>query len=633
MVKHLRNVTLLVFLLFNVCSVFALETFTGYYKQGNFLLNGKNFEVLKDTSHSYSLQDVIRPGMDSLFKHNPPGLAHGIDETKATYWMRFRINSSDPEENKWILEFPDLHIDHLELYQVEKDGNIISYPPVGYTYAFGKRAYPHKNFVYDILLDTVPKTFYVKVRSSRHNALIALLRSNKYFAYYSLNEYYLLGIFYGIMAIMAIYNLLLAFSFKEKNYLFYVIYVVVCVFTSFAEDGTGFQYLWPEHPAINDFLSTYSPIMLLLSFSIYSKNFLQLRYNLPRVNKFLNFTIIVSLLTFALNQLFWHRDWNFPFYVIPFTIIYLSAILCLKNGYYIARFFLLGYSFMFVGLVLLIIRMVGLSHNNNFVLVYSFNIGLVFEIVILSIALSDRIKNIRYEKEKALIENQEAQKKMIVQLQENQRLKDNLNKELEAQVAIRTQELKEANEELEDALEELKIKTEEIDRMNKLLASENEELQVNVKELTKARVLMQEVDFKEFSNIFPDKETCFKYLSELKWSKGYECKKCGNHKYSEDEELFSRRCTKCRYVESVTAYTIFHKLKFPITKAFYMLFLVYANKEKITDAELSQILTLRQKTCWKFHRKILDTMELRKKSGGNKEIDGWSNLVLDPDNE
>jgi hypothetical protein len=61
-----------------------------------------------------------------------------------------------------------------------------------------------------------------------------------------------------------------------------------------------------------------------------------------------------------------------------------------------------------------------------------------------------------------------------------------------------------------------------------------------------------------------------------------------------------------------------------------MLFLVYANKEKITSLELSQILTLRQSTCWNFNKKINEALK-NKKKGTEGEVDGWGQLVLDPE--
>jgi hypothetical protein len=266
---------------------------------------------------------------------------------------------------------------------------------------------------------------------------------------------------------------------------------------------------------------------------------------------------------------------------------------------------------------LLILRMGGFIHWDSIFTVYSFNIGIVFEIMMLSFALGDRIRIIRAE-------NARNTQLVIDQLKINADLKDELNRDLEAKVLERTAQLEEKNQELEGAYEE-------IQRMNQLLDADNKDLKKNVKELTKARVLLKDVDFSEFSNIFPDKESCLSHLTELKWAKGYSCKKCGNEKWCKGKDDYSKRCTKCRYDESATAYTIFHKLKFPITKAFYMLFLLYANKEKITSLELSEILDLRQSTCWSFSRKIIEMQSKTRKKGSDQAVDGWSNLVLDPE--
>jgi hypothetical protein len=59
------------------------------------------------------------------------------------------------------------------------------------------------------------------------------------------------------------------------------------------------------------------------------------------------------------------------------------------------------------------------------------------------------------------------------------------------------------------------------------------------------------------------------------------------------------------YTESPTANTLFHKVKFDILKAFYIVYFVSTNKKGITSMELSRKLNLRQKTCWAFKRKVM----------------------------
>jgi transcription initiation factor IIE alpha subunit len=182
---------------------------------------------------------------------------------------------------------------------------------------------------------------------------------------------------------------------------------------------------------------------------------------------------------------------------------------------------------------------------------------------------------------------------------------------------------------LEDALFRVQEQSVEIERINQLLYVENDELKGNIKTLTRARVMHKEIDIEEFRQIFPSPDECFKYLMDLKWKTGFKCRKCGNTKSSEGKDALAFRCTKCRYEESPTTNTVFHKVKFPINKAFEILFLVYSNKWKITSTELSDILKLRQKTCWAFMKKLESASEIWQAIPGNKkEKMDWDTLIL-----
>jgi hypothetical protein len=117
----------------------------------------------------------------------------------------------------------------------------------------------------------------------------------------------------------------------------------------------------------------------------------------------------------------------------------------------------------------------------------------------------------------------------------------------------------------------------------------------------------------EFQKRFPDADSCLSYLNELKWSKGYTCKRCGHGNYCKGGRAYERQCTSCRYTESPTSGTLFHKVKFSILHAFYIVYYVSTNKKGISSTELSRKLGLRQKTCWLFKQKVMRGM----KSSGN----------------
>lgn len=125
---------------------------------------------------------------------------------------------------------------------------------------------------------------------------------------------------------------------------------------------------------------------------------------------------------------------------------------------------------------------------------------------------------------------------------------------------------------------------------------------------------------------FPDEQSCVAYLASQKWSGGYKCSTCASIKSKQGKKKYNRRCLSCGYEESPTANTLFHKLKFPVQKAFYMCYQLSVNKKGISTLELSRQYGLTQKTCWFFKRKVQKAMQSSDQSPleGVLEIDEFS---------
>jgi hypothetical protein len=113
----------------------------------------------------------------------------------------------------------------------------------------------------------------------------------------------------------------------------------------------------------------------------------------------------------------------------------------------------------------------------------------------------------------------------------------------------------------------------------------------------------------EFTQKFTTDEDCYKYLEVLKWKNGYSCSKCGHTHYVKGKKESNRRCQNCQFDESVTSGTLFHKIKFPLLKAFHICYRVCMKKKGMSSLELSRELALRQKTCWLFKRKVQEAMK------------------------
>ena len=75
-----------------------------------------------------------------------------------------------------------------------------------------------------------------------------------------------------------------------------------------------------------------------------------------------------------------------------------------------------------------------------------------------------------------------------------------------------------------------------------------------------------------FFDRFKTDMDCLEYLAEKKWSLGFTCEKCKHNKCTIRKKNLARDCNKCHHIESPTAGTLFHKVKFGLRKSFFMHF-------------------------------------------------------------
>jgi two-component system, sensor histidine kinase LadS len=619
------KIGLLMFLIIFInCNSYAFSYILLDEAQPDGIISANYIEIFEDSSQVYSISDVSSPAFNAKFYINKNRISN-IKNANITYWVRFKLKYARLNNKRWLLEILDLHVDRVHVY-IKTSSALMSLGHTGYKLPFLQRDYLHKNFVFDIpeINFNEEFTIYVQMRSQTFNPFLFKLRTQNYFLAYALNEYYILGLYYGILLIMAIYNTMLFLYIREQMYLYYVMYVLSCMLVSFSEDGLGFQYIWFHYPYFNLIAEDFGYFIFLFFFTIYAQAFLEFNKYLPKINQALNLILFVYFIYFAFSFLFQtYTPFHFNLLIIPFLLIYIGSWqVYLKGNRTYSSFFVLGYSITMIGIFSAIFRKNGLLTSDNILYVYSLNIGFMVEVIFFSLALAYRLRTIKQK-------NETTQISLIQQLQENEKTIVQKVIERTEKIAQQKFEIFEKNQQLEAQATVLQQQAEEIKRMNALLNQENEALQTSVHELTKARVMMQEVDFEEFKRIFPDEATCYKYLAELKWKEGFNCIKCNNDKSLEGQGHFARRCTRCGYNESSTVNTIFHRNHIPIVKALYLLFLVYASQGKVSVTELSKTLELRENTCRKFNKKVKDKIHLIKTSIIPQNLDSWSQLILD----
>ena len=113
----------------------------------------------------------------------------------------------------------------------------------------------------------------------------------------------------------------------------------------------------------------------------------------------------------------------------------------------------------------------------------------------------------------------------------------------------------------------------------------------------------------EFQKHFSSEEACFEYLKHIRWPDGFRCPVCGEaeHYFLGESRLF--QCKNCKHQTSITAGTVFHKLRHPLSVLVWAVYLVSTTKKGLSAMELQRKLGLRTyKSAWLLLQKIRQAM-------------------------
>ena len=616
------------------------DTLAVHPGQAEIYLDDQYYSILEDPTGRLTLADIRSPAWVTRFRRlrgsgQPPNIQH----PRSTYWLRLTVRHAPIESDAWYLELYDSHIGQVMFYRPHS-GSATLYDSVatGATRSFATRPHPYKNFLFD--LPPRPNqtvTYYLRLHSDTRTSFRAMVHSGAGLIPELSLQYWLLGIFYGILLIMVLYNLILYFFLQESTYFFYVLYVLSGALLFLSEDGLGFQYLWPGAPGFNHFIEAAAPVLLLLTFGTYASRFLDTASRLPGLHRFGRWVLGGSAALLVLDVGVVHSGFSFWLYLLPYGLLYYTGWLAYRTGLRPARYLLLAQALVAISLIFLISRKLGINFYNNAYTVYSLNAAFVLEVVILSYALGEKLKGLmdltllsQQRLLKQMRKKHQVQNRLVEQLHENQLLKDQLNTELEAQVAERTAELRRQHETVATQNRGLLEANGLLALQSDAIAKLNLELSRDLHAEKAARIEAREVDFGEFSQIYPDKDACLRYLADLKWAQhSYHCRKCGHEKSCEAREPYARRCTRCRYVESATTGTLLQKCKFSIVKALYAVFLLHAHRGSYPPAELARVLELRPATSWAFAQKVLAALQRRRQAPDYEEGEPWAYVLLD----
>lgn len=114
---------------------------------------------------------------------------------------------------------------------------------------------------------------------------------------------------------------------------------------------------------------------------------------------------------------------------------------------------------------------------------------------------------------------------------------------------------------------------------------------------------------RQFQSDFATEEACEKYLAACRWPGGFICPRCGNRRAYDLVNQRRWQCAGCRHQVSLTAGTVLHKTKIPLTHWFWAAYLMTTDKRGVSALLIQRQLGLsRYETAWMLLHKLRRAM-------------------------
>ncbi|WP_316933405.1 diguanylate cyclase [Marinobacter sp. AL4B] len=351
------------------------------------------------------------------------------------YWLK--VSLPVVKRNR-LLDIGYPLLDEVSVYWTVA-GQVIETHHTGDTLPFDSRPIVHRNFVFLVPTSTKPLTAWVRVHTNGSAQIPVSVMPSADFLAKEQASFGWQAMFVGVVLALVLYNFFLFAMVRDTTYLWYVATVLTTSLVQLNFNGLLFQWLWPNMPWLNQFVTAPlvgAALIFALTFTI---KFLALRQFSPTSYRlFWVFRVLAFVFIGYSTFVSYHSGIVLvsALAAIGTPVVWLVALRLWRRGQALAGYYVLAWTPLLVGHLALATSKLGLVPRSLFTEMAP-QAGVAIEAVLLSFALAYRI-NIEREK------RQEAQDHALAVQRE-------ANLMLESRVQARTEELQSANELLKAA--------------------------------------------------------------------------------------------------------------------------------------------------------------------------------------
>ncbi|MFJ4196096.1 7TM diverse intracellular signaling domain-containing protein [Pseudomonas sp. NPDC089534] len=390
---------------------------------------GRSLQVFEDPSGLASLADVRTQDAAGLFRpHDKATLNAGY--SRSAFWLKIDLHyrpSNPAAQRTWLLELAYPPLDHLDLYLPDAAGNYRLARQTGDALPFASREIRQNNYLFDLAFEPgQAQTVYLRLASEGSiQAPVTLWSSTAYLEDQPV-RLYVLGIIYGVLLGMLVYNLFIYLSVRDTSYLYYIFYIASFGLYQLSVNGAAVEYFWPDNPWWANAATPFFIGCAGLFGSQFARSFLQTKNHSRWLDRLLIALIAFGALVVGLSLM---TSYGLALRLattlaLTFTVVIFAAgIFAWWRGLRVARYFIIAWSAFLLGGVVNTLMVLGVLPN-VFLTMYASQIGSAIEVALLSLALADRINAMREQQAQTLLEAGQKLEVLNQQLAHSNKLKD-----------------------------------------------------------------------------------------------------------------------------------------------------------------------------------------------------------------
>ncbi|MBN9410440.1 MAG: sensor histidine kinase [Burkholderiales bacterium] len=236
--------------------------------------------VLVDPEGRLDVADAA--ARDGEFQPVPGALARGF--TRDVLWVRFELARDPAATRLWFLEVGPTFLDEVTLFEPQAGGTFRAIE-LGDRRPYAGRPVPDVRFVFPLQLDERPAVYYLRVRST--SALLVqagLWQEPGLLAARSATDLGM-GLTLGAIGIMSIFNVIFWLWFREREQIYYAVYLATMGAHLVFLGGHAARWLFPWQPWLADHGVGVVIGLNCMAALLFANHTFELRRLMPRVSR------------------------------------------------------------------------------------------------------------------------------------------------------------------------------------------------------------------------------------------------------------------------------------------------------------------------------------------------------------